>query len=111
MNAHTFLIDALGEPAGPRDLLSQAIGTLRPMLDRKRTPRQRVRIFWAAVKNSRTFAASDVLATEFYQLADDCGLVADLDDRRRRLSGEVTIRHVIDWGLRGMNPFETGPLE
>jgi hypothetical protein len=63
------------------------------------------------VKNARSFAAADVLSGEFYQLAQDTQLVADLDDPRRRLSGEITIRHVIDWGLRGMNPFETGTLQ
>ena len=110
-NAEAFLRDAFGERDGPRDLLSQAIDMLRPMLNRKRPVRQRVRVFWAAVKNGRSFAAADVLSTEFYQLALETKLVADLDDRRRRLSGEITIRHVIDWGLRGLNPFETGTLQ
>ena len=110
-DADAFLTDALAEPRRPRDLLSQAIATLRPMLDRKRPARDRVRILWAAVKNARSFAAAEILAAEFFRLADDCGLVADLEDRRRRLSGEVTVRHVVDWGLRGFNPFETGPLQ
>jgi hypothetical protein len=79
-----FLMDALADGASPRDLLSQAIDAIRPLLDRKRPVWQRARVFWAAVKNARSFAASDVVAAGFYQLADEAGLVADLEDRRRR---------------------------
>jgi hypothetical protein len=93
------------------DLLSQAIERVRPMLDRNLPLKARVRVLWAATKNARKFAASDVLATEFSQLARDSGLTADLNDPVRHLSGEETVRHVVSWACRGMNPFETGPLQ
>jgi hypothetical protein len=100
------------EPPPPGvDLLSQVIERVRPMLDRKLPLKDRVQALWAATKNARSFAASDVLAAEFCQLARDTGLRADLDDPVRKLSGEETVRHVVDWGCRGMNPFETGPLQ
>jgi hypothetical protein len=44
-DADAFLSDALAEPERPRDLLSQALDLLRPLLNRKRPVRQRVRVF------------------------------------------------------------------
>ena len=107
-DADAFLTDALAEtgrgpttsPRHPRDHCPRRSTLLRPILDRKQTSRQRVRILWAAAKNVRSFAPKETLAAEFFRLAAECGLVADLEDRRRRLSGEVTVRHVVDWGLR-----------
>jgi hypothetical protein len=93
------------------DLLTQAIDRVRPLLNREQPLKTRVRVLWAAAKNTRVFAASDVVAAEFIKLARDTGLTADLDDPVRRLSGEETVRHVVSWACRGMNPFETGPLQ
>jgi hypothetical protein len=92
------------------DILNQAIEQVRPLLDRQLPVKTRIKALWAAVKNARAFAASDVVAAEFSQLAHVIGLTADLDDLRRQLSGEETVRHVLSWASRGMNPFETGPL-
>jgi hypothetical protein len=91
---------------GPQviDLLSEAIERVRPLLNRQRSLKDRVRVLWAGAKNARGFAASEVIASEFFQLARETDLMADLDDPIRRLSGEVTIRHVVDWACRGMNP-------
>lgn len=93
------------------DLLTQAIERVRPMLTRQHPLKDRVRVLWAATKNARKFAANDVVAAEFSRLARDTGLTADLNDPIHRLSGEETVRHVVDWACRGMNPFETGPLQ
>jgi hypothetical protein len=93
------------------DLLTLAIEQVRPLLDRKLPLKARVRVLWAATKNARSFAASDVLEGEFCQLARDTGLTADLEDPIRRLSGEETVRHVVSWACRGLNPFDTGPLQ
>ena len=87
------------------DLLGHAIERVRPMLDRKSPLKARCRAFWAAAKNSRNLAAGELLTASFFKLARDSGLLADL-----RPHGEETIRHLISWGLRGKNPFETGPL-
>ena len=78
------------------DLLAQAIERVRPMLDQKLPLKARVRVLWAGTKNARSFAATDVLAAEFFELASDTGLTADLDDPVRRISGEETVRHVVN---------------
>lgn len=93
------------------DLLTHAIERTRRMLVKGRPLKVRVRVLWAATKNARVFAASDAVAPEFCRLAHDAGLVADLDDHNRRPSGKDTVRHVVDWACRGLNPFETGPLQ
>ncbi len=91
------------------DLLTQAIERVRPLLNREQPLKTRIRVLWAAAKNAHGFAASDVVAAEFIRLACDTGLTADLDNPIRRLSGEETVRHVVSWACRSMNPFETGP--
>jgi hypothetical protein len=93
------------------DLLTQAVESVRLLLDRQQPLKVRVRLLWAAIKNARGCAASDVIESEFFHLARDAGLVTELDDPIRRLSGEDTVGHVLSWGLRGLNPFESGPLE
>jgi hypothetical protein len=93
------------------DLLNQAIERVRPFLSRREPLKTRVCVLWAATKNARGFAAADVLASEFLQLARDTGLVADLDDPVRGLSGHDTVWHVVSWACLGINPFETGPLQ
>jgi hypothetical protein len=92
------------------DLLTLAIERVRPLLNRHQPLNDRVRILWAAVKNAQGFAASDVLAAEFFQVACEKGLKHGFDDPVRRILGEKTVRHVVSWALRGMNPFETGLL-
>jgi len=93
------------------DLLTEAVARVRPLLARQHPLKVRVRVLWAAAKNACELAASDVVAAEFFRLANDSGLTADLNDSARHLSGQETIRHVLDWACRGMNPFETGPLQ
>jgi hypothetical protein len=82
-----------------------AINELRPGLDRQIPLKARCHTFWSAVKNSRGLASGDVLTSKFFKLARNSGLLADLAPH-----GEETVRHLISWGLRGMNPFEKGPL-
>lgn len=92
-------------PTPPETLMVSVLRDLRPGLDRQLPLKARCRTFWAAVKNSRGLALGDVLTAGFFELARNTGLMADL-----RPHGEETVRHLISWGLRGMNPFETGPL-
>jgi len=101
------------------DLLRLAIERLRLMLaDAKRPTKERVRILWSAVKHSRDLAASGVIADDFAKLAFEVELVdakgwwigEDVRKNRRRY-GRGDVDHVIRWGLRGWNPFETGPLK
>jgi hypothetical protein len=92
------------------DLLTQVIERVRPELNFQEPLKARVRVLWAAAKNARGFAASNVLAAEYFRLGRETGLIVDLDDPVRRLSGEETVRHVVSWALRGMNSFETGLL-
>jgi hypothetical protein len=91
--------------AMPLEALLVALRDLRPGLDRQLPLKARCHTFWAAAKNSRDLGAGDLLSPSFFKLARDTGLIADL-----RPDGEETVRHLISWALRGMNPFETGPL-
>jgi hypothetical protein len=91
-------------------LLSKAIEQVRPLLNQERPVKARARVFWAAAKNARQFAATDVLIDDFLNLARQSGLIEALDNHRPRLTGEETIRHLLRWASRGLNPFETGRL-
>jgi hypothetical protein len=92
-------------PTPPEALMAPILRDLRPGLDRQLTLKARCSTFWAAVKNSRGWAPGDALTSGFFELARDTGLLADL-----RPHGAETVRHLVGWGLRGMNPFEIGPL-
>lgn len=87
----------------PPEALLALLRDLRPGLDRQLPLKARCHTFWAAAKNSRDLGARDLLSSSCFKLARDSGLIADL-------GGEETVRHLISWGLRGMNPFEKGPL-
>ena len=66
----------------------------------------RCRVLWAAARHAGGAAA----ATDLYQRAVNSGLVGELTawgkSRGLQEHGERTVHHVIDWGVRGMNPFE-----
>jgi hypothetical protein len=96
-------------PDGQRTVegpLGEVLESLRRQIaDRSQPIKQRIHRFWAIAKGSRDLAASDVLTREFRRIAYETKLVADLG-----WHGAEDVRHVLDWALRGMNPFETGPL-
>jgi hypothetical protein len=89
----------------PVDLLGTTIEALCAELERSRPIKERLRAFWAMARVARNFGAADVVREEFMGLARECGLIADLG----RHGGEDAA-HVFDWAMRGLNPFETGPL-
>jgi hypothetical protein len=100
------------------DLLSQAIAEVRPLrTDGSRSTKERIWLLWAAAKNARQLAAADVLHDAFLALAAEVNLI---DTRGRwtgsdvrksvRPFGAEDVSHAIAWALRGLNPFETGPL-
>ena len=103
-------------PAGNygNDLLSEAIADVRPLLAHGST-KERIRLLWAATKNAGELAATDVVHEAFLTLAVEVGLIdargcwtrSDVAEHVRRHGGEE-LAHVITWGLRGLNPFETG---
>jgi hypothetical protein len=93
-------------PSPSSDLLSQMIERLRPLLHRGAPVKQRITIFWSFVIESRHLGASDVVAEEFRALACDTGLISDLGRH-----GAEDVEHVISWGLRNFNPFESGSLQ
>jgi hypothetical protein len=100
----------------PVDLLTQAIGRVRPMLATG-TTKQRLHVLWAAAKAARDLGASDVVADAFEGLAVEVSLIdhhgrwTGADVRAIRRYAADDIRHVISWAVRGMNPFEGGPLK
>jgi hypothetical protein len=57
------------------DLLSRATDHVRPHLDRSNPLGERLRAFWAGVVAARDLGASDVAEEEFFQLAEETGLV------------------------------------
>jgi hypothetical protein len=83
------------------DLLAEAVERARGDLHRTIPLKQRCRNFWSAVKAARNLGASDVVESDFAQLAAETGLTADLG----RHAGE-TIEHLARWALLKRNPFE-----
>ena len=67
--------------------------------------KQRLRSLWRAVKGARGEASDEIISAKFAKLARNNGLTSALG-----YHGEEDVAHVIRWGLRGWNPFETGPL-
>jgi hypothetical protein len=110
-------------PAGNHgnDLLSEAIADVRLLLADGST-KERIRLLWAAAKNAGELAATDVLQDTFMALAAEVNLInarscwtgpdrATAVAQHVRHHGAEDLAHVITWGLRGLNPFETGPLK
>ena len=99
------------------DLLADAIEHTRPLLTELLPTKKRIRILWAAAKQSRDLAASDVVHGAFMALAIETTLIDrrgfwtgnDFRESVRRFGAE-DVAHVISWALRGWNPFEKGPL-
>jgi hypothetical protein len=86
--------------------------------DKTKTTKQRIHLLWAAAKKSRDLGAYDVVSDAFMALAVETNLI----DERGRWTGEDVrkserrfgaedVAHVVNWALRGMNPFEKGPLK
>src|SRR6266481_2259405 len=88
------------------DMLTQVIERLRPYLVRDIPVKERLLTFWSFVVESRGLGASDIVEEDFREVAHDCGLIADLGR-----NGTEILEHVLQWGLRGLNPFEKGPLQ
>ena len=101
------------------DLLAEAIDQARPILtDEILKTKTKVRAIWAACRLARNMGAPDAVKAAFLQLATETGLIDRAgrwtgDDVRESVKpfGRDDIAHVIDWALRGRNPFEEGPLK
>jgi hypothetical protein len=103
----------------PPPPVSQVIEQIRPTLAAEGRPtKARIRILWAAAKSVRALGAADEIRDAFLALALEVGLI----DKRGRWTGSDVresirhygredVAHVIAWALRGMNPFERGPLK
>ncbi|HKD36613.1 MAG TPA: hypothetical protein VKB78_07425 [Pirellulales bacterium] len=87
------------------DLLTQAIGIVRPQLERSKPLKERVEIYWAAIAAANSLAAADILREEFLRLAKDSGLAADLKQHADLYHSDKTLEHVLRWGLLRRNPF------
>jgi hypothetical protein len=72
-------------------------------LDRRLPVTGRVRHFWAMAMASRDLASDDELTAAFMRLVERSGLVADLGRH-----GREDAEHVLNWALRGLNPFVKG---
>ena len=99
------------------DLMKIAIERTRREMAKTPKTKPRIHALWAGARMARTLAVSDVVQSEFMRLAIETGLISSGgfwtgDDVRRsvRRFGEEDVRHVVDWALSEMNPYETGPL-
>jgi hypothetical protein len=63
----------------------------------------RLRMFWRQVMAAREASPVAELETALMQTARDTGLVAEVHKLSRH--GEEDVRHVIQWGLRGRDPW------
>jgi hypothetical protein len=99
-------------------LLEYAIERVRPLLaDESKSTKERIRILWAAAKRARDLASSDVVHDAFMRLSvevrliDEAGRWTGTDVRESvRRFGTEDVAHVVNWAMRGWNPFEKGPL-
>jgi hypothetical protein len=88
------------------DVLTDMAQAARPKLaDRTSPVRARIRVLWGSAKAARTLGAPDVVLEQFTELARETGLISDMGRH-----GAEDVAHVLSWALRGMNPFEKGPL-
>ena len=99
------------------DELADLLKSARAKLADGKSAKARTRLLWSAAKSARGLAPADLLRKTFTQLAMDAGLIdkrghwpPDVRDSVRR-HGAEDIAHVLDWALRGLNPFEKGPLK
>lgn len=83
------------------DLLTEAVAYVRPRLEDANPIGDRLRTLWAAAVAARDMGASDVVEDEFFKLARDTGLAADLGRH-----ADADLRHVIRWAMLGMDPFQ-----
>jgi hypothetical protein len=67
------------------------------------TPKVRLRLFWQAVKAARGKADDAELRRQFMARARSSGLVAAVHALSRH--GEEDVMHVLNWGLRGLDPW------
>jgi hypothetical protein len=82
------------------DYLSQAIAIVRAELDPALPVTKRLRTLWAGVVAARDLGASDVVETEFLELARECGLYRALGRH-----AATDLQHVIRWAMLGRDPF------
>jgi hypothetical protein len=81
------------------------------------TTKERVQALWAIAKYSAGSAAADHLSKTLLQVAVDTNLIncdgqwtgADIAIHRRAF-GREDVAHILCWGVRGLNPFESGTL-
>ena len=82
------------------DQLDAALGDVRPFLDRSTPVGNRLRRLWAGVVTARDLGTSDIVEGEFFRLAHETGLFADLGRH-----ADEDLRHVIRWAMLDRNPF------
>lgn len=85
----------------PVDLFDQALTAVRPLFKKPASARDQLTLLWAISKKARNLAAHDVACEALLKLGAEPKIACSRDD----------IAHVVDWGLRNLNPFETNPLQ
>jgi hypothetical protein len=97
--------------ASPVDLLTNAIGSVRPLL-RAGSTKERIRVLWAAAKHARKLAGEVQIEAAFLELAIEVGLIDERgwwlgEDVRAsiRRHGREDVVHVLRFAMRGRKPF------
>lgn len=86
--------------------LKELIAEAQPRLAADKPIAERLHALWAAAKAARGLDSPDALSARFKRLAADAGIISAIG---RHGDGEV--HHVVDWAIRGLNPFAKGPLQ
>ena len=89
------------EPDADADIVIEITAHLARELRREIPLNMRIKIFWARAKALRHEAPHEQIKQQFIALANRSGLITDLGHH-----GEEDVRHVLDWALRGLVPFE-----
>jgi hypothetical protein len=94
--------------------LDHAVAYVRPLVaDATKPTKQRIRLLWAAAMRARDIGGTTATMKAFMALAVETGLInsygqwtgADVRDTQRRYGAE-DVAHVLQWAMRGMNPFK-----
>jgi hypothetical protein len=70
------------------------------------TVKIRLRLFWELAKGARSKAPDAELRRQFLERARTSGLISAAHSLSRH--GQEDVEHVMDWALRGLDPWGTG---
>jgi len=100
MSAAPPIASIRAKPETEADIVFEITTHLASELRRDIPVAIRIKTFWAWAEALRYVAPQEQIKQQFTALAKQSGLIIDLGHH-----GEEDVRHVLDWALRGLNPF------